>query len=65
MARLIEFSKRFTNQLQKILTFYDERNGTDAYSRHLLKCLLADINRLSETPTASILLLGRTFAFSI
>lgn len=53
MARLIEFSKRFTNQLQKILTFYDERNGTDAYSRHLLKCLLADINRLSETPTAS------------
>ena len=54
MARLIEFSKRFTNQLQKILTFYDERNGTDAYSRHLLKCLLADINRLSETPTASI-----------
>lgn len=44
MARLIEFSKRFTNQLQKILTFYDERNGTDAYSRHLLKCLLADIN---------------------
>ena len=53
MARQIEFSKRFTNQLQKILTFYDERNGTDAYSRHLLKCLLADINRLSETPTAS------------
>lgn len=53
MARLIEFSKRFTNQLQKILTFNDERNGTDAYSRHLLKCLLADINRLSETPTAS------------
>ena len=53
MARLIEFSKRFTKQLQKILTFYDERNGTDAYSRHLLKCLLADINRLSETPTAS------------
>ena len=26
MARLVEFSRRFTKQLQKILTFYDERN---------------------------------------
>jgi len=29
MARLIQFSRRFTVQLQKILTFYDERNGSD------------------------------------
>ena len=29
MARLIEFGRRFTNQLQKTLTFYDERNGSD------------------------------------
>ena len=53
MARLIEFSRRSTVQLQKILTFYDERNGSDDYSRRLLKCLLADIHRLAQTPTAS------------
>jgi hypothetical protein len=29
MALTIEFSRRNTNQLQKILTFYDERNGSD------------------------------------
>ena len=52
MARLIEFSRRSTTQLQKILTFYDERNGSDHYSRHLLKCLLEDIQRISQTPTA-------------
>ena len=27
MALTIEFSRRSTSQLQKILTFYDERNG--------------------------------------
>ena len=51
MARLIEFSRRSTNQLQKILTFYDERNGSDAYSRHLLKCLLEEVNLIATTPT--------------
>lgn len=51
MARLIEFSRRSTNQLQKILTFYDERNGSDAYSRQLLKCLLDEVNRVVLTPT--------------
>lgn len=29
MALTIEFSRRSTIQLQKILTFYDERNGSD------------------------------------
>ena len=43
MARLIEFSRRSTVQLQKILEFYDERNGNDAYSRRLLKSLLSDL----------------------
>jgi len=51
MARLINFSYRSTAQLQKILTFYDERNGSDNYSRHLLKCLLEEIHRVSMTPT--------------
>lgn len=53
MARLTEFGLRFTKQLEKILTFYDERNGSDEYSRHLLKCLLAEIQRIAQTPTAS------------
>ena len=35
MALTIEFSRRSTIQLQKILTFYDERNGNDVYSRRL------------------------------
>jgi plasmid stabilization system protein ParE len=53
MARLIEFSRRSTSQLQKILTFYDERNDSDAYSRRLLSCLLEDISQLAINPTAS------------
>lgn len=51
MARLIEFSRRSTTQLQKILTFYDECNCSDSYSRRLLKCLLEDVQRIAQTPT--------------
>ncbi len=53
MALTIEFSRRSTSQLQKILTFYDERNGSTKYSRQLLQCLLDELQRLSQTPTAS------------
>ena len=53
MARLIEFSRRSTFQLQKILEFYDERNGSDTYSRRLVRSLLEDMQRLAKTPTAS------------
>ena len=53
MALTIEFSRRSTSQLQKILEFYDERNGSINYSRHLLHCLLEDLQRLAEMPTAS------------
>ena len=51
MARLIEFSRRSTTQLQKILIFYDERNGSYAYSRRLLRCLLDELHRLALMPT--------------
>ena len=51
MALTIEFSRRSTSQLQKILEFYDERNGSDMYSRRLLRCLLENLRRLAETPT--------------
>ena len=53
MARLIEFSVRSTQQLQKILTFYDERNGSDAYSRRLLQSLMEDLQLLAKMPLAS------------
>ena len=53
MALTIEFSRRSTNQLKRILTFYDERNGSDMYSRRLLRCLLEDLQRLAEMPLAS------------
>lgn len=53
MARLITFNRRSTVQLQKILTFYDKRNGSDVYSRRLLKNLMADLERLALMPTAS------------
>ena len=53
MALSIEFSRRSTNQLKKILTFYDERNGSDSYSHRLLRCLLEDLQRFAQTPTAS------------
>ena len=53
MARLIEFSRRSTAQLQKILTFYDERNGSDEYSRRLLSNLMISLEGLAVMPTAS------------
>ena len=53
MALTIEFSRRSTIQLQKILTFYDERNGSDLYSRRLVRCLIEDLQRLAQIPTAS------------
>lgn len=53
MARLITFNRRSTVQLQKILTFYDKRNGSDVYSRRLLKNLMANLERLALMPIAS------------
>ena len=53
MARLITFSRRSTAQLQRILTFYDKRNGSDEYSRRLLRNLMADLEQLALMPTAS------------
>ena len=53
MARIIEFSVRSTQQLQKILAFYDERNGSDAYSRRLLQSLMDDLQLLAKMPMAS------------
>jgi hypothetical protein len=53
MARLIEFSVRSTKQLQKILAFYDERNGNDDYSRRLVQGLMDDLQLMAKMPLAS------------
>ena len=53
MARLIEFSIRSTQQLQKILAFYDERNGSDVYSRRLMQNLMDDLQLMAKMPMAS------------
>ena len=53
MARLIEFSIRSTKQLQKILTFYDERNGSKTYSRRLMQALMDDLELMAKMPLAS------------
>ncbi len=53
MARLIEFSIRSTKQLQKILAFYDEHNGNDAYSRRLMRSLMDDLQLMAKMPLAS------------
>lgn len=53
MDRQIEFSRRFTSQLQKILEFYDKRHGSDTYSRSLIQALLSDLQRVAKMPTAS------------
>ena len=53
MALEIEFSRRSTAQLQKILEFYDARNGSDNYSRCLMQELMEALQRVAQMPTAS------------
>ena len=53
MARAIEFSVRSTKQLQKILAFYDERNGSNAYSRRLMQNLMDNLQLMAKMPLAS------------
>lgn len=53
MALEIEFSRRSTAQLQKILDFYDTRNGSDNYSRSLMQELMESLQRVAKMPTAS------------
>ena len=50
MDRLIEFSRRSTIQLEKILNFYDERNGSDLYSKRLVRNLLLELQRIAKKP---------------
>ena len=53
MALEIIYSPQFVDSFEAILNYFDERNGSDTYSRRLLRCLLEDLQRLSQSPTAS------------
>lgn len=68
MALEISYSPLFFESLEAIFTFYDERNGSDRFSRKLLKMfhkqiLLAasmpEIGRLTDTPGVRILFVER------
>ncbi len=53
MALKVEFGRRFTVQLRDILNFYDERNGSDHYSRRLMSSLMEAIGIISKMPLVS------------
>ena len=68
MALEISYSPLFFESLEAIFTFYDERNGSDRFSKKLLKMfhkqiLLAasmpEIGRLTDTPGVRILFVER------
>ena len=46
----IQFSPLFLDSLETILGFYDERNGSDKYSRKLLKLFHRQMNLLTTMP---------------
>ena len=68
MALEISYSPLFFESLEAIFAFYDERNGSDRFSKKLLKMfhkqiLLAasmpEIGRLTDTPGVRILFVER------
>ena len=68
MALEISYSPLFFESLEAIFTFYDEHNGSDRFSKKLLKMfhkqiLLAasmpEIGRLTDTPGVRILFVER------
>ena len=68
MALEISYSPLFFESLEAILTFYDERNGSDRFSKKLLKMFhrqirlaasMPEIGRLTDTPGVRILFVER------
>lgn len=48
MALAVLYSPEFVDNLEAILTYYDERNGSDTYSKKLFKMLHEQIRLLSH-----------------
>ena len=68
MALEISYSLQFVDNLEAILTFYDERNGSDRFSKKLLKMIhkqivllksMPEIGRLTDFPGVRILFVER------
>ena len=68
MALEIIYSPQFFDNLEAILNFYDERNGSDKFSKKLLKMIhkqvsllrsMPEIGRLTDFPGVRILFVER------
>ena len=54
MALEISYSSQFVDNLESILTFYDERNGSDRFSKKLMKMINKQISLLKTMPEIGI-----------
>ena len=68
MALEILYSPQFADSLEAILTFFDERNGSDLFSKKLMKMIrrqigilktMPEIGRLTDFPDVRILFVER------
>jgi toxin YoeB len=68
MALEISFSPQFFDSLEAILIFFDERNGSDRFSKKLLKMIhkqilllktMPEIGRLTDFPSVRVLFVER------
>ena len=50
MALEIIYSLQFSDNLEAILNYYDERNGNNRYSKKLFKMIHKQIRQLSSMP---------------
>ena len=50
MALEISYAPQFANSLESILTFFDDRNGNDTFSRKLFKMIHRQIRLLAIMP---------------
>ena len=64
MALEISYAPQFFDSLESILNFFDERNGSDRFSKKLLKMIskqilllktMPEIGRLTDTPGVRII----------
>ena len=68
MALEISYSPQFFDSLEAILNFFDERNGSDRFSKKLLKMshkqilllkTMPEIGRLTDFPSVRVLFVER------
>ena len=68
MALEISYAPQFFDSLESILNFFDERNGSDRFSKKLLKMIskqiqllktMPEIRRLTDTPGVRIIFVER------